>query len=253
MSSNIGVVKSVFEAPERYLDKRQCDIRIRMETVRSFTAGQTFRRVLDIGCGNGAISLPLLGPETRLTLLDLSSNMAYVARSNIPAGLRENVEVRNEDFMAASLDSAGFDLVICLGVLAYAQSPEEFVKKLESLLTPAGSLILEFADSFHFVGRVVRFLNWLRHLGTPPRYQANVLSFAHVNRLCAKQGLRMVSMFRYDLIPLPNMRGLRRVLESGGLYSLMRMVFGKCGNNRNAALGNEYICLLTREKTLSQA
>lgn len=250
MASNISVVRAAFETPDRYLDKRQCDIRIRAETVQSFTRGQTLGRVLDIGCGNGSISLPLLNPKTRMTLLDLSSNMASIARSNIPAGLRENVEVRNEDFMTAPLDARSFDLVICLGVLAYAQSPEDFVKKLADLLEPTGSLILEFTDSFHFVGRFVRFLNYLRRLGTPPLYWANLLSFAEVNRLCAHYGLRMHSMFRYDLIPLPNIPFLRRAIESGGLYRAMRIIFGNCEHSRNAWLGNEYICLLTRAERL---
>src|ERR1039458_272329 len=80
LPSKSGLVKAAFERPQRYLDKRRCDIRIRAETVRSFTAGQTFTRVLDVGCGDGSISLPLLSQATRMTLLDLSSGMASIAQ-----------------------------------------------------------------------------------------------------------------------------------------------------------------------------
>src|ERR1039458_7265327 len=165
LPSKSGLVKAAFERPQRYLDKRRCDIRIRAETVRSFTAGQTFTRVLDVGCGDGSISLPLLSQATRMTLLDLSSGMASIAQSNVPQGFAENVEVRNEDFMTASFDSSCFDLIVCLGVLGHVDSPEEFIKKLSALLRPAGRLILEFTDSRHFMGRLVRMMNRLREIG----------------------------------------------------------------------------------------
>ena len=60
VASKSPQVKSWFENPNQYLQRRNFDIRIRLETVQGFTKGATFGRVLDIPCGDGSISLPLL-------------------------------------------------------------------------------------------------------------------------------------------------------------------------------------------------
>lgn len=253
MSSKHTLVKAFFETPGRYLNKSSGSIRIRAETVASFTAGRSFARVLDIGCGDGSISLPLLNPNTRLTLLDLSTSMASIARANVPPALAHRVEVRNEDFMAASFDSDYFDLVICVGVLAHVVSPEEFMKKVARVLKPQGSLILQFTDSCHFVGRLVRLMNRLREIRVPRTYKANLLSFTQVERLCRHQELRLVSVFRYAMVPLPNHPWLQRVASPSAFYRHTRRIFGTFGRNRNARLGNEYMCLFTREAKPVQA
>ena len=74
-------------------------MRIRIETVREFLKNPRFGHILDIGCGDGSISLPLLTTENRLTLLDMSEGMLARAKSGIPAGLSGSVETLKSDFM----------------------------------------------------------------------------------------------------------------------------------------------------------
>ncbi len=155
-------VRSVFENAPRYLNSRQVDMRVRSETVKSFAAGLNARRVLDIGCGDGSISLPLvLTSKSRLTLLDLSAGMAARAKANVPEHLAGNVEVRHEDFMAL-LESMSFDLIVSVGVLAHVDSADAFLAKIATLLRPGGSLIVEFTDCRHLVGRMERFAGRLK-------------------------------------------------------------------------------------------
>ena len=63
--SKSPLVKAVFEDAGRYLNRRRFDIRIRAETIGALVSGASFRNVLDIGCGDGSISLPLLGGRRR--------------------------------------------------------------------------------------------------------------------------------------------------------------------------------------------
>ncbi len=110
-----------------------------------------WQRLLDVGCGDGSISLQLLTSGSHLTLLDLSANMVALAKKNVPEEFSANVVVRNENFIGASFNSDPFDLVVTVGVMAHVDSPNTFLAEIRTLLRPGGSLIIEFTDSQHFV------------------------------------------------------------------------------------------------------
>jgi ubiquinone/menaquinone biosynthesis C-methylase UbiE len=238
------LVKEVFENSRRYFGGRQYDVRIRAETVKSLAEGLQYQRVLDIGCGDGSISLPLLAPGKSFTLLDLSENMLSAARANVPREVAGNVEILNQDFMTAPLRPASFDLIICIGVMAHMVAPEEFVAKIATLLKPGGSLILEFSDAFSLAGRISRFFRALRELIAPARYSVNLFSYARALQLVNRYGLRLISQFRYGLPALPGMR----ILSHQTRYKVVRSINGTCKKNRNTWWGEEYICLLTLDR-----
>lgn len=244
MCSKVGQVKNVFENVPHYLNSRHVDIRVRAETVKAFAAGIKWHRLLDIGCGDGTVSLPLLTPESHLTLLDLSSNMAAVTQAKVPEALTSNVEVRNENFMTVSFEPGSFDLIVSVGVIAHVDSPEEFVSKIAQLLVPGGSVIVEFTDCRHVVGRLGRFLGSVKEVFRPAQYSTNRLSFPDMARIFGSHHLRLVSIFRYATIPIP---GIERLLSQDKLFTLKKFMFGSADTNKNAWLGNEYICLLTAE------
>jgi 2-polyprenyl-3-methyl-5-hydroxy-6-metoxy-1,4-benzoquinol methylase len=123
MNSKTAQVKSFFIQPERYLLRSQYNIRIRAEVVKGFVGDTCYGSILDIGCGDGSISLPLLRQDMQLTLLDISRNMLSVARSHIPAAFSDQVQLVNDDFMHAELGPQAYDLILCLGVLAHVDSP----------------------------------------------------------------------------------------------------------------------------------
>jgi 2-polyprenyl-3-methyl-5-hydroxy-6-metoxy-1,4-benzoquinol methylase len=229
--------KLFFDAPERYLDRREFDIRIRTETVQQFTEGRALERILDIGCGNAAISLPLLTPQRRLTLLDISSNMLATARRKIPPHLGDNVEIINEGFMTARLESGAYDLVLCIGVLAHVDSPADVIGKVAQLLKPGGCAIVEFTDSYHFMGRAVVTYHHLLNCIRPATYSLNQIHERDVLEACLKCGLKPSAFYRYCLPP----PGSHRLFGQETLYRLTRMAFGPVHRNRSKWLGNEFI------------
>jgi ubiquinone/menaquinone biosynthesis C-methylase UbiE len=235
-------VRSFFDRTNNYLPKRWLDIRLRAETIRDLTKDGDFKDILDIGCGSGAISAPLLNPQRHLTLLDLSSNMLSIARSQIPAELAPNVEFVNQDFLAAEFKPSSFDLVICLGVLAHVNSPSDTLARVASVLRPGGTLILEWTDSRHLMGRINWYYNSLAALIAPPTYQVNLLSSAEVISIAKKHGFCSISEYRYAL-PLPKTAWM---VTPADLYRMTRLVFGEAGHNRNAWLGNQHIHRFTR-------
>src|SRR5438477_443325 len=97
VNNRIDQVKSFFAQPERYL-KHNFNIRIRAEVVAGFVGDTVFESILDIGCGNGAIYLPLRNalhrnpyPLNRLSgakVMEMFSNhgleLSAIYRYNLP-------------------------------------------------------------------------------------------------------------------------------------------------------------------------
>ncbi len=240
VAGRLPLVRQTFEDPRWYLEGTGFNIRIRQETVRNLVAGSRFERILDIGCGNGSITIPLLRADNRLTLVDLSSAMISIARSNIPAGLADNVELLNQDLMVAPLEAHAYDLIVCLGVLAHVESPSATLAKIASLLRPGGTLILEFTDAFHVIGRLNGLYHKLRSLFKPPDYALNLLSQRDVFGMLNSTQLRLISTYRYGMwLPL-----VHKLFSQNTLYRVVRAVFGTAQKSRNAFLGNAYICLI---------
>lgn len=243
MNSKSEHVKALFEVPEKYLGPRQYDIEIRVDVVGQFTNQKQFENALDIGCGNGAISLPLLQRCRNLTLLDLSANMLEIAKSRIPADRRSNVRTINADFLETEFPPHSFDLICCIGVLAHVDSPAEVIAKVSRLAKPGALVILEFTDSFHFWGVPVVLYQKALKLLRPEPYKLNRLKRQQILKMIQANGLETAALYRYGLPPL----GTSKVLNQQQMYHATRALFGPSNHNRNSWMGNQFIyCLQKR-------
>jgi len=229
--------REAFENPDWYLRSRGFNIRIRTDIVRSFAQNLECKRVLDIGCGDGSISLPLLTQHNRLTLLDLSSTMLSIARSRVSEKLVDRVDTVNKSFMEVKLEPESYDLILCLGVLAYVEDLPAFCSKLVSLLAPGGLLIVECTDSSHFIYYLTSSYVKLRGLVMRPRVPLCLRSAAVVENMFWKLGLRRQASYKYAL-PLPV---IRKCFSQAFQYRTTRSLFGSPLSNRNSWLGNECI------------
>jgi ubiquinone/menaquinone biosynthesis C-methylase UbiE len=242
MTAKAERVKSLFDVTEKYLNPRQFDIRIRTETIQEFTNSLAFDRVLDVGCGNGAISLPILPRCRQLTLLDLSNKMLNLARQGVPPERVGDVDFVEGNFLEADLQPASFDLVLCIGVLAHVDSVQAAIAKVSQLVKPGGWVVLEFTDSFHFWGLQVVIYQKLLKLLRPEPYALNRLRRRQVMGICRENGLITSALYRYGLPPI----GLSNLADQGQRYKMVRTLFGPSAKNRNAWMGNQFICRLQR-------
>jgi ubiquinone/menaquinone biosynthesis C-methylase UbiE len=241
-ADRIEKVRSLFDQRAAYLDRRQLDIRLRTETVDRVAQGKQYSEILDIGCGDGSISVPLLNSNCRLTLLDVSPGMLSIAKSRIPAELSSRVKFVNQDFMQVPFDKNFFDLVICVGVLAHVVSPQDLIAKIASVLKPGGTLILECTDGHHLFDRINQLRNHIAWLFHPPKYKMNILSATAIRKTAEKQGFKLAGEFSYGL-PLP---GTRRFYSADGAYTTTRSLFGDIEHNRNRWLATQHIFYLIR-------
>ena len=237
MSSKVDQVKSAFAQPEQYLLRMAYNIQVRREIVEGFVGDAVLKSILDIGCGNGAISIPLLRHYSQLTLLDVSNNMLSIARSRIPTEFLGNVETINEDFMKAELPIQSYDLILCLGVLAHVDSPMDVIAKMVSLVKPNGSIIVENSDSQHPVSYLFNLYLAIRNVFLPTPYPLNQLSGAKLVEMFGNHGLKLSALYRYTL-PVP---GMARVFSNDSMYKYIRKVYGTHTNNYRSWLGSECI------------
>lgn len=236
-------VSRYFGESRNYLDIRRYIIEIRQTSVREFLGDLTPSQILDVGCGDGSISIPLLNDRNRLTLLDVSENMLARAMSQVNPALQQNVETIHQEFMSAALEPGSYDLIICIGVLAHVTNPELVISKLVSLLRPGALLILECTDSDNFTNLLPV---WIGRIGRLFRasdaYHTRLNSANDVVEISKREGLRLVSLYRYNqALPL-----MGRILSQDTLRRIAFGIFGTTKNNRNTWLGKE--CLFLFQK-----
>lgn len=235
------IVKGLFENTALYLTY-DYNLRIRQETVECFTRGHTFHSVLDVPCGTGTISLPLLTCASKLTFIDISSNMAALAKKNIPVGSEHKVNVINEDFFKLNIPQDSYDLVICLGLLAHVNSPEQLLQKLSKIVAPGGYLIIQNTDSEHFYSKLIRAYLALKNLIKKQNYTLNKVPAKYVeSRLEAKEFM-LQKKFRYN----QSFLGLSNFFSNEKKYSLTRVFFGTAENNTHAAWGSDITYLFKK-------
>ncbi len=241
VAPRVEVVRTFFDQPQNYLERKRFDIRVRAETTKAFLEGTNCEKIIDIGCGDGSVSLPLLLPDRYLTLLDISSTMLSLARSRVPSDLTGNVKIIQDDFLSVPFEDQSFDVVICMGVLAHVASPSDVIQKVARLLKPGGTLILECTDSQHFVRRLFGLYAGLSALFRTGEYRPNQLTRDDVIGLAETHGLALNGMFRYSWPP----PGSQRIFSQDALYRMVRVMFGDAQHSRNQRLGFENIFFLS--------
>jgi len=237
MDQRLAEVKRVFETPQWYLKGRAYHVRVRIDIVQEFLKNQKFERALDIGCGDGSISLPLLTVTRRLTLLDMSESMLSIARSHVPAGFTDAVETMSGDCLGAKLDKNAYDLAICLGVFAYIDKPEKLVEKLFSVLKSGGHLIVECSDKDHFMSSLMRSYDRLKGIMVKPKFRTEAHSAAQIVARFKAAGFELRGSYRYSA---PT-RVSRKLFSQDFHYRKIRAVYGTAARNRASWLGNECI------------
>ena len=118
----------------------------RARLVQRMLAPLAQSRVVDLGCGDGSLSLPLLGDGNVLTLVDFSSSMLDRARLATPDHCWDQVEFVQSDIAAFRPDDP-YDVVICVGVLAHVPSVPATIEAVGALLRPGGRAVIQLSDS----------------------------------------------------------------------------------------------------------
>jgi SAM-dependent methyltransferase len=136
-------VRHRFANPDAYL-RNDAHIEVRRRAVREL-AGSVSGAVLDVGCGDGRISLQFLEDGAQVTLVDPEPKMLARALERVPAESAARVRAHEASLSTFAPDRP-YDLVLCVGVLAHVPNVKEAVSSLASWVRPGGLVILQLTD-----------------------------------------------------------------------------------------------------------
>ena len=127
--------------------------------------------VLEIGCGTGAVTLPLaqaVGVHGRVVAVDISEPMLGVARQRIAESGMHNVTLLQGDAQVFAFEPAAFDVATSrMGVMFFADPVAAF-RNIGGALKPGGRLVFAcwapLAENRHWL---ISYEIAVRHLGPP--------------------------------------------------------------------------------------
>lgn len=119
-------------------------------------------RVLDMGCGNGAVAGRFLEMGCQVVGVDLSESGVELARKTWPRG-RFEVMAADEDVLE-NLGEAPFGLVVSTEVIEHLYAPRSFGRGCFKALKPGGKLVLTTPYHGYLKNLALALLNkWDRH------------------------------------------------------------------------------------------
>ena len=101
-------------------------------------------KILDIGCGNGNLSIALGSLGYNVKGIDVDETSVQTAQKNNPF---PNVEFAVADANKFSI-SDEYDLIICTEVLEHLQTPKELVESSYRILKPGGTMIVTVPNGY---------------------------------------------------------------------------------------------------------
>ena len=95
--------------------------------------------VLEIGCGAGRLARAIAGRESKVTGIDVSTEMIRLARSRTPDDA--GVEFVWGDFSVLAVKAGTYDCVVSVATLHHLPA-EPALARMKSLLKPEGILVI---------------------------------------------------------------------------------------------------------------
>ena len=131
------------------------------ETMRRLSIRST-DRVLDVGCGTGALlhQLHILYPQAQLVGVDPVPEMLKVARLRLPLAVELSEAWANQ----LPYDDNSFNLVISCNMFHYIRRPVAALREMSRVLRPGGELIVtDWCDDY----LACRVCDWYLRIFSP--------------------------------------------------------------------------------------
>ena len=193
VSHHTHSVKNFFDKTENYLDNT-FGVKIRTHIVGKLAGEYQGKRVLDVGCGNGMVTMVLSG-NNELVLVDVSDSMISLARKNYQKyAPQSKVTFINQGLDDIRLEGK-FDLIVAFGLLAHLENISLTLAKLSSLLSHSGKLILQFSPAEKLTNKL-----WLFMAKNKINYKINPVYSSGLSRIVDEVGLSVLQEISYGIM-----------------------------------------------------
>lgn len=104
--------------------------------------------VLDIGCGDGTVSLKTINAHNKVILADISINSLKIATETYKKHNRHVVGI-NADIFSIPFQSESFDLILMVGYIQFFYDEDKInaLKEFKRVLKKSGTLILTYPST----------------------------------------------------------------------------------------------------------
>lgn len=148
MKNKVDAVSDFFNTPV-YL-ANTFNIALRKAIIKELLHSPiTNKKVLDIGCGDGSLSIPFMELNS-VVLIDSAKTMLEKANEKIKQINTAHKPILIQgDFLSYSFEEH-FDLILCIGVVSHIEDIDQLLHKIKNLLTGNGKAIIQISDASHF-------------------------------------------------------------------------------------------------------
>lgn len=185
------------------------------------------RRMLEIGCGAGLLSMALASETQETVGIDVSASaIAFADALKQELGC-QNAAFEIGDAEALRFENQAFDLLLCSEVLEHLLRPEQALAEFRRVLKAGGSLILTTPSAASLSHGSMRLLRQLsRRIQSGKTVQFDKKAHQAARRVLASETLpddiflRVHRRFRYaDLLRLFHAAGFEAVAARGAIFA----------------------------------
>jgi len=169
----------------------------------------TGKRLLDLGCGTGALIELLAGQQLEYEGVDIAPNMIQVAQTHIDQlGLAPGFKVRVDSVEALPYPTDSFDVVVGMGLLEYFDRPEAVIWEALRVSKPGAVLVFTIPQKSCLDDLIVRVSGPLRALvcqlaGKEGEIGRDKYTPKDFQKLFTDLGCRVVGERFYNMLILP--------------------------------------------------
>lgn len=235
-------IREFFNNPDNYLTSNVI-IELRKIIVADLLGIVRNKRILDVGCGNGEITIDYL-KYNQVTFLDISPNMVALVKEKINNEHLQNASFINSEFSSWKPEHK-FDVVVCVGVVAHVEDIRKLILYLKELIKDDGIIILQYSAA----EKIITMFNCLKNKVLNKEsynYKINTTTTAEMSKIFKSVSLTIIKKIHY--IPISPLLSLFS-------YSTKRKLIKFGYKNRLfSSIGSEVIvCLMNEIQCTSQA
>ena len=195
MQTRTQKVKEYFKETDNYI-KNNLVIVLRTILIKRNLPDLKNKSILDIGCGNGELSIPYIS-KNKISFLDLSDNMLNLVRKQIATEYLVNATFIKQDILKF-IHTEVYDYLFILGVLAHTESIDMTFLKLVELMNDEGILIMQYTNSQNFISLILRVIGKLKSIsGGKYGYKINYTSSKRIRMELEKHKLVIYKKINY--------------------------------------------------------